>query len=119
MPYLAQLRKFFTISLLAVALLIGTAFSHVTQTTLAGDTHETNEVSNFKGDSSNVNRSYHNLQDAAKEFRRDFRTDITTGKRSPSDSVNSPQQAAKSIGENTRSAFGRTADSVKEALDPG
>ncbi len=123
MNRIAQLRKFFTVLLLAVALLMSTAFSHVVPSALAGDTHETNEISNFKGDSSNVNRSYHNLQDAAQEFREDFRTDITSGRRSPIndqayDQTNSPKQAAKNIGKNTRGAFGRAVDSVQDAVDP-
>lgn len=124
MNRIAQLRKFFTVLLLAVALLLGTAFNPVAPSALAGDTHETNEVSNFKGDSSGVNRSYHNLQEAAHDFRQDFRADITSGRRSPindqaKDQTNSPKQAAKNIGKNTRGAFGRAADSVKDALDPG
>ncbi|XGV98547.1 MAG: hypothetical protein ACAF41_06345 [Leptolyngbya sp. BL-A-14] len=122
MNRIAQLRKLFTGLLLAVALFVSAAFSYMTPNALAGDTQETNEVSNFKGDSSGVNRSYHNLQDAAQDFREDFRTDITSGRRSPIndqalDQSNSPKQAAKNIGENTRSAFGRAADSVKDALD--
>ncbi|PSB26700.1 hypothetical protein [Stenomitos frigidus] len=120
MNHIAQLRKFFTVSLLAVALLMGTAFSSVTQSALAGDTHATNEVSNFKGDSSNVNRSYHELQEAAHDFRQNFRDDITSGQRTPSkDRTNSPKQAAKNVSKNTRGAFGRTADAIKDTLDPG
>lgn len=119
MNRIAQLRKVFTGLLLALALFVGTAFSYMTPSALAGDTQETNEVSNFKGDSSGVNRAYHNLQDAAQDFREDFRTDITSGRRSPiNDQANSPKEAAKNIGENTRGAFGRAADSIKDALDP-
>jgi hypothetical protein len=74
MNRIAQLRKFFTISLITVALFLGTAFSHVTQSALAADSRKTNDVSNVKGDSSAVNRSYHNLQAATQDYRRTFRT---------------------------------------------
>ena len=119
MNHIAQLRKFFAVLLLAVVLLMGTAFGIATPKALADDSHETNEISNFKGDSSTVNRSYHALQEAAHDFRQNFRDDITTGQRSPSmDRNNSPKQAAKNISKNTRGAFGRAADAVKDTLDP-
>jgi hypothetical protein len=119
MNRIAPLRKFFTVLLLAVVLLMGTAFSVVTPNALANDSRETNEISNVKGDSSAVNRSYHDLQEAAHDFRQDFRADTTTGQRSPSMTRNnSPKQAAKNIGKNTRGVFGRAADAVKDTLDP-
>lgn len=119
MNRMTQLRKVFTVFLLAVVLLTGTAFSIMTPNALADDSREANEISNLKGDSSNVNRSYHALQEAAHDFQQDFRADITTGQRSPSlDRNNSPKKAAKNIGEKTRGAFGRAADAVKDTLSP-
>ena len=122
MNCIAQLRKFFTISLLTVALLLGTAFSYVTQSALAADSRDTNDVSNVKGDSSAVNRSYHNLQDATQDYRRTFRTGEEggppPGKKSPQNGRNkSPKQAAKNMGKNTRGAFERAADAVKDTFD--
>ncbi|XHX75869.1 MAG: hypothetical protein RBJ76_15595 [Stenomitos frigidus ULC029] len=120
MERITQLRKFFTILLLAVVLFVSTAISPVAQSALADKSREANDVSNFKGDSSAVNQSYHNLQSAAHDFRQNFREEITTGQRSPSKNRNnSPKQAAKNVGKNTRNAFERAADSVKETLDPG
>ncbi|MBW4690978.1 MAG: hypothetical protein KME27_04340 [Lyngbya sp. HA4199-MV5] len=120
MNYATNLRKIATVLLLAAALCIGTAFSYVTQSALADKTNDTNEISNVKGDSSDVNRSYHNLQEAAHEFRDDFRADVTSGRRSPTnESANSPKQAAKNVGKNTRNAFERATDPVKDTLDPG
>ena len=118
MHRIAQVRKFFTVLLLAVGLIVGTAFSQVTPNAFAGDTHATNEISNFKGDSSTVNQSYHALQNAAHEFRQDFRDDITSGRRSPSkDRNNGSKQAAKGISKNARGIFGRAVDAVKDTLD--
>ena len=119
----ANLRRLFTVLLLAVALLIGTAFSQVAPTAFAAETYATNEISNVKGDSSAVHQSYHKLQTAAHDFRQAFRSGAageTPGQQVPlSDPTNRTKQAAKNITQNTRNAFGRAADSVKDALDPG
>jgi hypothetical protein len=122
MNRIAQLRKFFTISLLTVALFLGTAFSHVTQSALAADSRSTNDVSNIKGDSSAVNRSYHNLQAATQDYRRTFRTGeeggTPPGKKSPqSEPNNRTKQAAKNTGKGARGVFERAADAVKDTLD--
>ncbi|MBD2034632.1 hypothetical protein H6F76_06245 [Leptolyngbya sp. FACHB-321] len=122
MNRIAQLRKFFTISLLTVALFLGTAFSHVAQSALAADSRSTNDVSNVKGDSSAVNRSYHNLQAATQDYRRTFRTGeeggTPPGKKSPQSGRNTrTKQAAKNVGKNTRGAFERAADAVKDTFD--
>ena len=120
MNRIAQLRKFFTASLLAVVLLMGAALSPIAPHALAAESQATNEISNFKGDSSSVNRSYHALQEAAHDFRQSFRDDITSGRRVPSgERVNSPKQAARTISKDTRSVFDRAADAVKDTLNPG
>jgi hypothetical protein len=120
MNRIAQLRKFFTISLITVALFLGTAFSHVTQSALAADSRKTNDVSNVKGDSSAVNRSYHNLQAATQDYRRTFRTGeeggTPPGKNTPQSKRND-RKAAKNVGKNTRGALGRAADAVKDTFD--
>lgn len=102
MLYFTQIRKFFNF-LLVLVLVASTAFGFVTKSALA-DSNATNEISNVKGDSSNINRSYHQLQEAAQDYRQEFYRG------------NNPKQAAKNAKDNTKNAFGRVADSVRDTL---
>jgi len=117
MKLIPQLRKFFTVVLLTVVLLTSTGFSQMTQTALA-ENRGTNEISNVKGESKDINGSYHQLRDATQEYRQEFENGRRNGQREfLNSSSNSSKKAVKNVGENTRNALERGADAVKETLN--
>lgn len=105
MLYLTQIRKFFGF-LLVLILFVSLTLGTVVTPALAGS-NATNEISNVKGDSGNINRSYHKLQEATQDYRQEFYH---------SDRGNSPKKAAKNVKDNTQNAFERVADSVRDTL---
>ncbi len=105
MLYFTQIRKFFSF-LLVLIMFVSLTFGTVVTPAMAGS-NATNEVSNVKGDSSNINRSYHKLQEATQDYRQEFYH---------SERANSPQKAAKNVKNNTQNAFERVADSVRDTL---
>lgn len=89
----------------------------MTQTALA-ENRETNEISNVKGESKDINGSYHQLRAATQEYRQEFENGRRNGQREfLNSSSNRSKKAVKDIGENTRNALERGADAVKETLN--
>lgn len=117
MKLIPQLRKFFTVLLLTVVLFTSTGFSKMTQMAFA-ENRETNEISNVKGESKDINGSYHQLRAATQEYRQEFENGRKDGQREfLNSSSNSSKKTAKNIGKNTRNALERGADAVKETLN--
>lgn len=116
MIFSTQFRRFFSALLLTAVLLMGTAIGSPSNQAFAAPS-PSNEISNVKGESKDINGSYHRLQAATQDSWNRFEAEkkVYTDSRSNGRGAQ-PKQALKNINENTKNAFQRTTDSIKDGL---
>lgn len=118
MTQIKQLRRFFNVFLLTAVLILTTAIGNISSPAYAL-TGASNEISNVKGEGGDINRSYHKLQEATQESRNTIEEQRKVASSSKSSrKAAQPKQVVKNINENTKNAFQRTADSIKDSLTP-
>ena len=116
MIFPTQFCRFLSALLLTAVLWMGTAIGRPSNEAFAAP-NPSNEISNVKGESKDINGSYHRLQAATQDSWDRFKAEkqVYTDSRSNGRAVQ-PKQALKNINENTKNAFQRTTDSIKDGL---
>jgi transposase len=109
------LRRLFSVLLTAVVF-VSTAIGSFNNSAFAAPSTP-NTVSNVKGESKDIKGSYQRLQEATQSSWDQFEHEKQLYSDSRSNGrMAQPKQALKNINENTKNAFQRTANSVKDSL---
>lgn len=116
MTFANQLRRFFSVFLVTAVLLASTSISSLDNQAFAAP-RTSNAISNVKGESKDINGSYHRLQDATQDSWDNFKDEqqLFSGNKSTRRTTQ-PKQAIKSINKNAKNALQRTANAVKSGF---